>query len=152
MGTYNIDGIGFLVPQNRAGENLKSPTLIAGQPWTATLEPFVPDASPGQSVHQRMFRRRVSRMAVYVANSTGFVLARLFPGPITRISPALGTILGQRRIPAWNVHDDATKAPPLREGAERWRPRSRAYDPRVAVIKDAPGPIQILEVGFEVST
>jgi hypothetical protein len=149
MGTYFVDANGNIVPQNNGGENLAAASLVAGQPWTATLEPFVPDAQPGQAVGQRMFKRRVSRMAVYVVNSTGFLMARLFSGPLTRTSPVLGTIMNFFRVTAWNQDDDATKPPPLREGTERMRPIGRSFDPRVAVIKDTPGPLLIEEVGLE---
>jgi hypothetical protein len=151
MGTYQLDAGGNIIPQNIAGENLLSSQLVAGQSWTAMLEPFCPDASPGQAVHQRMFKRRISRMAVYVSQSTGFLLARLFSGPLTRISPALGTIINTFRITAWNQDDDPTQPPPLREEAQRWRPIGRAYDPRVAVIKDTPGPLIVHEIGLEAS-
>lgn len=149
MGVYQIDVDGNIIPQNIGGENLLSAALVAGQAWTATLEPFVPDAPPGQSAHQRMFKRRVSRMAVYVMNSTGFLMARLFSGPITPTSPALGTIMNTRRVTTWNQDDDPTQPPPLREEVERWRPIGRAYDPRVSIIKDTPGPLEILEIGIE---
>jgi hypothetical protein len=122
---------------------------VGGQPWTAVLEPFCPDAQPGQSAHQRMFKRRVSRFAVYVLNSTGFLMARLFSGPLTRTSPPLGQVMNQRRVDTWNQDDDPTKAPPLREEAQRWRPLGRSYDPRVAIIKDTPGPLEISEIGLE---
>jgi len=151
MGTYHVDANGNIIPQNNGGENLASAQLVAGQPWTATLEPFVPDAAPGQSVHQRMFKRRVSRMAVYVSNSTGFLMARLFSGPITPTSPALGAIMNTRRVPAWNMGDIVTNPPPLREEAQRWRPIGRAYDPRVCIIKDTPGPLLVHEIGLEAS-
>jgi hypothetical protein len=151
MGTYQIDANGNIIPQGNAGENLSSAQLVAGQPWTATLEPFAPDASAGNSIHQRMFKRRISRFAVYVSNSTGFLMARLFSGPLTRTSPALGTIMNTRRITTWNQDDDPTQPPPLREEAQRWRPLGRAYDPRVAVIKDTPGPLLVHEVGLEAS-
>lgn len=151
MGTYQVDATGHIIPQNNDGENLTSSQLVAGQPWTATLEPFVPDAQPGNSVHQRMFKRRVSRMAVYVSQSTGFLFARLFSGPITRTSPALGTIMNTRRVTTWNQDDDPTQPPPLREEAQRWRPIGRSFDPRVAVIKDTPGPLIIHEIGIEAS-
>ena len=151
MGTYTIDANGFIIPQNNGGEDLAAATLVAGQTWTATLEPFVADAQPGQALHQRMFKRRVSRMMVYVLNSSGFLFARLFAGPLTPTSPALGATMNTRRITTWNQDDDPTKAPPLRETVERWRPLGRAYDPRVAVIKDIPGPLEILEIGTEAS-
>jgi hypothetical protein len=151
MGTYQIDANGFIIPQFNGGENLSLASLVAGQPWTAVIEPFVPDANPGTSVHQRMFKRRISRMAVAVENSTGLLLARLFSGPITPTSPALGTIMNTRRIPAWNQGDNPLLPPPLREDVERWRPLGRAYDPRVAIIKDTPGTLLIPEITLEVS-
>jgi hypothetical protein len=151
LGTYQIDANGFLIAQNAGGEDLTVASLVAGQAWTSTLEPFVPDANPGQSVHQRMFKRRVSRMAVYVMNSSGFLLARLFSGPVGPNQPALGTVMNQRRVTTYNQDDDATKAPFLREEVERWRPLGRYFDPRVAIIKDTPGPLQIAELGIEAS-
>jgi len=155
MGTYQIDANGNIIAQFNGGENLSSATLVAGQPWTAILEPFIPDAPPGQSVHQRMFKRRVSRMAVYVSNSSGFDMARLFSGPITPTtaadSLALGTVMNRCRIPAWNIGDNVEVAPPLREQAYRWRPLGRSYDPRVAVIKQTPGPLTVHEIGLEAS-
>lgn len=151
MGTYQIDANGNIIPQFNGGEDLTSLLLVAGQPWTATLEPFVPDAPPGQSQHQRMFKRRVSRMAVYVSVSTGFLMARLFSGPITPTSPPLGTIMNTYRVTAWNTGDNVTAPPPLRESAYRWRPLGRSFDPRVCVIKDTPGPLRIHEFGLESS-
>jgi hypothetical protein len=151
MATYNVDANGFLVPQFSGGENLSSLQLVAGQFWTAALEPFTPEAAPGQSVHQRMMKRRISRMAVYTSNATGYVMARLFSGPHTPTSPPLGTVLNTRRIPTWDLGDDTTQPPPLREEAQRWRPLGRAFDPRVAVIKDTPGPLMINEFGIEVT-
>ena len=155
MGTYQIDANGNLVPQFNGGENLASATLIAGQAWTSVLEPFVPDAPPGQSQHQRMFKRRVSRMAVYVSNSTGFLMARLFSGPITPATAAaglaLGTVMNTFRVTTWNIGDNVEAAPPLREEAYRWRPLGRSYDPRMAVIKDTPGPLVVHEIGLEAS-
>jgi hypothetical protein len=155
MGTYQIDANGFIVPQFNGGENLAIASLVAGQPWTAVIEPFCPDASPGNSVHQRMFKRRVSRFAVYVINSTGFLMARLFSGPVTPYSQAnniaLGTVMNQRRITAFNIGDNPTLPPPLREEAQRWRPIGRSFDPRVAIIKDTPGTLLIPEIGMEAS-
>jgi len=102
-----------------------------------------------------MFKRRVSRMAVYVSNSTGFLMARLFSGPITPATAAaglaLGTIMNTFRIPTWNIGDNVEAAPPLREEAYRWRPLGRSYDPRMAVIKDTPGPLVVHEIGLEAS-
>lgn len=149
MGTYDIDADGFIIPQFNGGEDLAITSLVAGQPWTMTVEPFCPDASPGQAVGQRMFKRRVSRFAAAVVHSTGFMMARLFSGPLTPTSPALGTVMNFTRFPAWNVGDDPTKPPPEREIVERTRPIGRSFDPRVALIKDTPGPLQVLELGIE---
>lgn len=149
MGTYSVDANGFIVPQFNGGEDLTISSLVAGQPWTMTVEPFVPDASPGQSVGQRMFRRRVARFAANVIHSTGFMMARLFSGTQTPTSPALGTVMNFTRFPPWNVGDNPLLPPPQREIVERTRPLGRSFDPRVAVIKDTPGPLQILELGVE---
>ncbi|MCK1445427.1 hypothetical protein IVB43_23870 [Bradyrhizobium sp. 48] len=149
MGTYQVDANGYIVPQFRGGEDLTRLDLIAGQPWTMIAEPFCPDASPGTDVGQRMFKRRAVRFAAYVIHSTGFMMGRLFSGPITPASPALGTLMNYRRFPAWNQGDDPTKPPPQREIAERIRPLGRSFDPRVAVIKDTPGPLLIAELGIE---
>jgi hypothetical protein len=151
MGTYNVDANGFIVPQFIGGENLASPNLVAGQNWNAALELWVPGATPGQSVRQRTIKRRVSHMAVDVSNSTGFVMVRLFAGPLTPTSPALGDIANIRRVPAYNLGDDATQRPPLREEVQRWRPLGRAFDPRVGILKDTPGPLLIHEVAIEVT-
>jgi len=151
MGTYQVDGNGFLIPQGIAGENLASAQLVAGQAWTATFEPWAPDAPPGQSQHQRLLKRRVSYLAVRVSNSTGFVMARLFAGPLTPTSPAYGTIMNIRRVPTWNQDDDPTQPPPQREDAFRWRPLGRNFDPRIAIIKDTPGPLMINEVTMEIT-
>lgn len=151
MGTYQIDAQGYIIPQFLAGEDLTRLDLVAGQDWTATLEPFVPAAQAGQDLGQRMLRRRVSRAMTYVVNSTGFLWARLFPGPLYAGSPALGTVMNYYREPAYNQGDVSTDPPPLREGAFPYRPIGRAYDPRVALIKDTPGPITVEELGMEVT-
>jgi hypothetical protein len=151
MGTYQIDANGNIIPQFIGGENLLSSQLVAGQPWTATLEPFIPDAASGSNVGQRMFKRRVARLAVYVINSTGFLMARLFSGPLTRTSPALGTIMNSYRVTTYNIDDDPTQAAPLGEEVKRSRPIGRSFDPRVAIIKDTPGPLIIMELGMEAS-
>ena len=153
MGVYQIDVNGNIIPQNNGGENLAIVSLVAGQPWTGIIEPFCPDASPGADVAQRMMKRRVARFAAYVENSTGFLMARLFSGPITPTSQAksipLGTIMNTRRVTTFNQGDNPTLPPPLREEAQRWRPLGRSFDPRVAIIKDTPGPLLIAELGME---
>ena len=149
MGTYQIDANGFIIPQFNAGENLSAPTLIGGQTWVSTLEPWTPLAPPGQDTGQRLAPRRVARFEVYFMNSTGFLFARLFSGKLRPGGPALGTIMNNRRVSTWNQDDDPTKPPPLREETEMWRPKGRAHDPRTVIIKDTPGPLLIAEIGIE---
>lgn len=151
MGTYQIDANGNIVPQNNGGENLAIASLVAGQPWTMMTEPFAPDAPSGPDMHQRMTLRQISNLAVYVINSTGFEFVSLFSAKQTPTSPPLGTIQQYRRVPAWNQGDDATKPPPLRETVETWPPTGSSFDPRAAIVKDVPGPLQILEIGMEIS-
>jgi hypothetical protein len=151
MGTYSVDANGFITPQGNAGENLGAAYLIAGQPWTATMEPFAPAAPPGPDAGQRMKMRQISLFAAYIVHSTGFVLGHLFSGRVTRNSPAFGTLMNERRFPAWMQDDDPTLPPPQRETVESYPPTGSSYDPRVVLIKDTPGPLQILELSIEVS-
>jgi hypothetical protein len=151
MGTYQVDANGFIVPQNNGGEDLTIASLVAGQPWTLMVEPFAPDAQSGADMGQRMKLRQISNVAVYVINSTGFVINALFSSKQTRTSPALGTVMQSRRFDTWNQDDDPTKPPPQRETVETWAPPGSSYDPRVMIMKDTPGPFLIAEVGMEVS-
>ena len=132
MGTYSVDANGNLVPQFIGSENLASAQLVAGQPWTAVFEPFMPHAPGGADQQQRMRRRKVAKGVVSVEQSTGFVF-------------------GTRRVPAYFVGDDATQPAPLRENSYQIRPRGRKYDPRLVLTKDTPGPLVVCEYGFEVT-
>lgn len=151
MGVYQIDPDGFIIPQGNAGEDLTRLDLIAGQPWTSTVEPFTPTAQSGVDVGQRMKLRTVGQFAAYVIQSSGFMLGYLFSGKQTATSPAQGTLMNFRRFPAWEQGDDPTLPPPLRETAETYPPPGSTFDPRVVLIKDTPGPLQLLELGIEVS-
>lgn len=151
MGTYTVDASGFLVPQNFGGEDLTSLTLIAGQMWTAILEPFIPMVQPGQDIEQRMTVRRVPRVTVQVGNSSGFVMRRLYSGQTGPNLPAIGTVMKERRFPAYNMGEDATLAPPLRNQAYSDRPLGRAHDPRWQIVKDTVGPLDVLEISTEVT-
>jgi hypothetical protein len=132
MDTYSVDANGFIIPQFIGGENLASPNLVAGQPWTAVFEPFMPHAPPGPDNQQRTRKRKVAKGFVSVQNSTGFVF-------------------GTRRVPYYFVGEDATQPAPLREDSYKIRPLGRAYDPRLSLIKDTPGPLTVVEYGFEVT-
>lgn len=149
MGVYQVDPNGFIIHQNNAGEDFSSTSLVFGQPWTAIAEPFCPDATSGADMHQRMTKRRIARFAAYVINSSGFVMGRLFSARDTPYSPSPGTLMNFRRFSAWAQGDDPTKPPPLRETTESIRPPGRSYDPRVAIIKDTPGPLLIAEMSVE---
>jgi hypothetical protein len=149
MGIYQINANGFIIPQNNGGENMLAASLVAGQPWTSTVEPFAPAATPGTDVGQRMRRRRITNFAAYVVHSTGFIMGRLFSANTTATSPSLGTLMNFRRFPAYNQDDDATLPPPSRETTDRIRPVGRSFDPRAVLIKDTPGPLQLLELGME---
>ena len=151
MGVYQVDANGFIIPQFIGGEDLSSPQLVAGQMWTAVVEPYIPSPGPGQDVHQRMVRRRVVRLSIYFRNSSGFLFVRMFSGRQRPGGPAPGTVLNSRRVPTYNMGDNPTQSAPLRENAEFWRPAGRSYDPRVAIVKDTVGPLTILELGTEVT-
>lgn len=151
MGTYQIDANGFIVKQFVGGEDLTFASLIAGQSWTMTVEPFCASPPPGAAAGQGMKMRQIANLAVGVINSTGFVINLLFSGKQTPTSPALGAITKSHRIPAYNLGDDATKPPILRETVELWSPSGSSYDPRVSITKDVPGPLIVARIGMEVT-
>lgn len=132
MGVYQIDGNGFIIPQNKAGEDLASLSLVGGQPWTDTYEPFIPQNGVGQTVGQRMKRRKIARWAISVIHATGFTI-------------------GDTVIPSYNMGEDATLAPPLREETVTGRKQGRDFDPRLILMKDTPGPFTLIEAGAEVT-
>jgi hypothetical protein len=151
LGVYQIDATGNIIPQNNGGENLAIASLVAGQSWTMTIEPFAPIAQQGADMHQRMELRQISKFAVYVINSTGFTIASLFSAKQAKATPPLGTVMQFRRVTTWNQDDDPTQPPTLRETLESWTPPGSSFDPRVAIIKDVPGLLQILEIDMEIS-
>lgn len=149
IGQRSIDGAGNLIPQS--GDDFSSLTLAVGFNWSALLEPFVPNAQPGQDEGQRMKRRRTSNLAVTTQRSTGYRMVRYYSGPVGPLLPATGTIMGSNRVPAYGPNDDTSLPPPQLEITSRWRPLGRAFDPRYGIIKDTPGTLDILEVGMEVN-
>jgi len=152
LGLHQIDAHGNVVPIY-PGEDLSSPTIVAGFAYTPTFEPFLPNAEAGTDQKQRTRRRRIDRVLVSVSNSTGFLWARLYAGRQGAQLPAPGSIIGYRRITAYNVGDDQTQPPPLREEKYSFRgPLGHTYDPRWALYKDTSGPLRILEIGQEAST
>jgi hypothetical protein len=151
MGTYQVDANGFIVPQFNGGEDLTRLSLVAGQQWKMITEPFAPNVQPGADVGQRTKMRQIALLTVEVINSSGFLLAMLFSGKQSPTTPALGTVINDRRVPAYNTDEDATLPPILRETTETWPPPGSSYNPRVAIIKDTPGPLLIAEIGMEIS-
>jgi hypothetical protein len=151
MGTYQIDQNGNIIPQFNGGENLEIASLVAGQPWTMTVEPFAPISSPGQAMNQRLTLRQISLIGIYVINSTGFTFFSLFSAKQTSKTPPLGTLQQFSRRTPWNQGDNPTLPPTLRETVETWTPPGSSYDPRVAIVKDVPGPLEIQEIAFEIS-
>jgi hypothetical protein len=150
-GTYNIDANGNIVPID-PGEDLSSATLMAGQSWTSTLEPFTTNADAGADQHQRTRRRRVMRVAATVEGSTGFKFSKLYSGPKGTLLPTYGSEIGSRRIAVYNQDDDQRLAPPTRHQTYTWRPTGREFDPRIAIVKDVPGPLTVVEVAMELTT
>jgi hypothetical protein len=151
-GTYQVDSLGNIVPKD-PGEDLSSATLVAGLAWVNVLEPFVPNADQGADQKQRTRRRRIMRVVVSVEQCNGgFRLAKLWSGQVGPNLPAVGTEMAYFRVSPWRQDDNQAVAPPLRSETIRWRPTGREFDPRVALIKDVPGPITIPEFAMEVST
>jgi hypothetical protein len=95
--------------------------------------------------------RQIAKFAAYVINSTGFLFASLFSGRQIPTAPALGTVVSQSRVTTWKQGEDATKPPVQRETVESWTPGGSSFDPRVAIIKDTPGPLLIAEIAWEIT-
>lgn len=127
-GTRSVDATGHLI--KLPGDNFSSATLVAGQAFTSTLSPFVPEAPPGQAMGQRQRLRRISRAAVQVYNSNGFTF-------------------GGRTIPPNNFGEDPTAQPVLRETTYRTRLLGRSFDPQIVLLKDNPGPLTVVEFTIE---
>ncbi len=150
MGVYDVDADGNLVPQNNGGEDFTSANLVVGQAWTATLEPFIPPVQEGQNVGQRLKERTIAQFSVYVSNSTGFKMQRLYSGQYGANLQAIGTVMSEFAVQMWMQGDDPTQPPYLRETAYSHRPNGAAFDPRCRIVKDTPGPLTIEEINFEI--
>lgn len=146
MGSYFVNSAGNILPQNLPGENLQAATLVAGQKWTSTLEPWVPPVAGGQDHNQRMYPRRIGRVQVHVQRSTGFKMQRLYSGQSGPRLPAVGTVMKTRTVGAYVNGDVTTAAPTLREQSYHDNPVGRSHDPRWQIVKDTPGPLIILDI------
>lgn len=127
---HNIDASGNIEPID--AEDLSSATMVAGLPWSATLEPFIPQVAGGSDQGQRIRRRRIAKAVVSVQNSSGFTF-------------------GNSRVASWFTGENQEQPPPIRENSYAFRPRGRSYDPRIALVKDTPGPLTVLELGMEMT-
>src|ERR1017187_8097520 len=127
-GTRAVDATGHLIAL--PADDFSSATLVAGQAFTSTLSPFVPEAQPGLAMGQRQRQRRISRAAVQVYNSNGFTF-------------------GDRTIPPNNFGEDPTIQPVLRETTYRTRQLGRSFDPQIVLLKDNPGPLTVVEFAIE---
>jgi hypothetical protein len=127
IGSRDVDADGNIVPGE--GDDLTVETLAVGRKWSGTYEPLIPhaDGAPKQTT-----RRRKMTLFITVQNATGF-------------------ICGNRRIATYKQGEDQSESPPLRETTYKFRARGRAYDPRIELIKDSPGPFRILESAPEVT-
>jgi hypothetical protein len=132
LGVYQVDGNGSIIPQNQGGENLASAQLVAGQPWNAVYEPFIQHPPAGEDRKQGTRRIKIVRTSISVQNSTGFVYSTT-------------------RKPAYFEGDDATQPAKQREDTYRIRVPGRAFDPRVSLTKDSPGPLTVNEYRLETS-
>lgn len=130
LGQRAVDASGNIVAEE--GEDLSGAGIVAGLNAVATLQPFIHHAPEGQSAQQSMRRRKIGRISVAVQNSQGFTL-------------------DGRRIPPWVMGEDQSGQPPLREKAYFFRKLGRAVDPTVTLTKDVPGPLRVIEFGYEIT-
>lgn len=132
-GLRNVDANGNMIWGVDDDQSVS--TMIAGQPFSSTLQPFVHEASAEKDpdVKQRQRRRRVCRGIVTVEGSSGFVW-------------------GDREIPPYDWGADPTQQPTLQETAYTCRPIGRDYDPPPPILtKDYPGPLTVIEISLEVT-
>jgi hypothetical protein len=129
MGDRAIDASGNLVPLD-TNDILTAAPIVAGFIFQPQLQPFVPEAPPGESMGQRQHRRKISRAMVTVEQSSGFTL-------------------GSREFTAYQQGDDGSAAPVLRDMTVQVRPIGRSYDPGCLLVKSRPGPLRVVEYSTE---
>lgn len=131
LGRRSVDLDGNLVEIE--GDDFSAADVVAGRGWEATVEPFIPNLrEDAKALGQRGRRRKIKRGHIAVIGSTGF------------------TFMG-RRIGAYEPQEDGGAAPELREQVYTFRQLGRQHDPRVAFVKDVPGPFELLEISGEVT-
>jgi hypothetical protein len=125
MGDRSVDVIGNIIPQ--PGEDLSSPTIVAGIFTPAVMEPFI----YGDKI-DRQKRGNIGRVIANVRASTDF-------------------ILGNRIFSVSRFGTDAMAQPVLLDGSYRARFLGRSYDPTISIIKHRPGPFELCELTTGVS-
>ncbi len=130
LGERAVDATGHLV--TLLGDDFSSATIVAGQGWTSTFEPFIPHVAEGRDLGQTQTRRRLVTAAVAVEHSVGFEW-------------------GGRAIPAYAWGEEGGAAPVPREDTYRFKGIGRSFDPRAVLTKSRPGSISIVEVSLEVT-
>lgn len=123
-GLRNVDATGHLIKNPE--DNFSSATIVAGAAFTSQFKPFLEEAPRGQAVGQRQRLRKITRAIVSVYGSSGFTF-------------------GGRTIPPFNFGDNPFAQPNLQETSYTARFLGRAFDPQVLLLKDAPGPLTIVE-------
>jgi hypothetical protein len=131
LGDRAVDDLGYIVAQD--GETLDGAGIVAGKRWTVQFDPFVPGVQGGQDNNQRQTMRRITRFSAVMKVANG-----------ARVQTT--------QIPAYGHADNAEGQPPVIDG--KWSapgPERSSDDPRVSVVKDRPGLVEIMEVSMRVS-
>ncbi len=103
-----------------------------GFAFTCEFEPFVPHTSAGQSFRQSMRLRRVAGSEITVWHNGPFVW-------------------DVRQVPGYRWGDDFNVPPPVREASYSFRHLGRTADPRIALVRERPGRLTLVEVALEVT-
>jgi len=125
-GEHAIDENGFIIPY--PGEDLSSPTLVAGFYTPSIYRPFSYFDRKGD----RTKRISVDRISINVEQATDFML-------------------GNKVFTTSAFEVDGTAQPKLLDGTFRIRTLGRSWNQSVDVIKHRPGPITVCELSLEVS-
>ena len=118
------------VPQ--PGEDPIPGDAYVGFIFTPAATPFTPNVGEGESVQQRMRRRKISKALITVYESTGFNI-------------------GTKVIANYKAGESQDEAPPRRSTSYPWRSLGRSYDPQMPITQPIPGDLTIEEISMEVT-
>jgi hypothetical protein len=130
LGNRAVDSTGHIV--TLLNDDFSSATIMAGQGFVATFEPWVPDVQEGADLGQTQRRRKLTSAAVAVEHSSGFDW-------------------GNRTIPAYAWGTEGGNPPTLQEDVYKFKMMGRVYDPRAVLTQSRPGSLSIIEVSLEVT-